>query len=84
METSSREVGGVLHHVVQQRRHHAVGVHPQLPEEGGHLYRVGDIGLARAALLLAVGIVGQLIGAVDDRQVVLVAGGQLLAQLFVA
>ena len=47
--------GRVLDHVVQQRRRDRLVVEVELREDARHRHRVGDVGLARLALLSLVG-----------------------------
>ncbi|CPU12510.1 Uncharacterised protein [Mycobacteroides abscessus] len=45
-------ISGVLHGVMQDRRHQRGGIHTQLGQDVGHRDRVGDVGVPRLAELL--------------------------------
>ena len=61
--------GGVLHRVVQQRGGDGDVVEAEVGEHQGDADRVGDVGLPRAADLLAVGVTGDVEGVLDHRGV---------------
>ena len=61
-EVVKRQVG-VLHGVVQERRHDGGLVQPEVGDDGRHRQRVGDVRLARAAGLALVRTLGDLISA---------------------
>ena len=61
--------GGVLHHVVQQRGGEALRVEAPLRQDARDRERVRDVGLARLAELAAVGGLGELERALDERDV---------------
>ena len=61
--------GRVLDDVVQQRRDDGRVVELQIGEDGGDFERVGEIGFARGALLVAVRLHGIDVGAVEQRLV---------------
>jgi hypothetical protein len=60
---------GVLDHVVQQGRADGVGVEALGDQDGGHAHGMGDVGLARGALLLLVALGPVLEGPHDLRLV---------------
>jgi hypothetical protein len=62
-------VVGVLDGVVQQGGAQRGRCHAELGEDGRDRERVGDVGVAAAALLVAVVPLGGLVRALDDRQV---------------
>jgi hypothetical protein len=62
-------VGGVLDRVVQQRGAQRLGVHAEFGEDRGHRERMGDVRIAALALLLAVVVGRDVIGALDDTHV---------------
>ena len=66
-----RNLGGrVLHHVVQQRRHNAGGAQPNfLHRNLGHGQRVQNVGLARLAAHLLVGLQALVEGFFDELRV---------------
>jgi hypothetical protein len=70
-----QRVRGVLHGVVQQGRADRVGVHAQLGQDRGHRERVGDVRVAALALLVAVPVGGDVVGALDQPHVRLGMGG---------
>ena len=70
---------GILHHIVQQRRRQGVGIHAQVHQDGGHLQRMGDIRLARDALLPLVGLFRKMIGLCD---LLHIGKGRVLLHLF--
>ena len=57
-----QRVGGVLDGVVQQRGADRLGVHAEFGEDRGHRERVGDVRVARLALLVLVPVRGHLVG----------------------
>ena len=59
--------GRVLDHVVQQRRDDGRVVELQIGEDGRDFERVGEIGFAGGALLVAVRLHGIDVGAVEER-----------------
>ena len=61
--------GGVLDRVVEQRGGDGDVVEAEVGEDQRDPERVGDVGLARAADLLAVGVAGELEGVLDQRGV---------------
>ena len=61
--------GGVFHHVVQQRGGEALRVEPPLRQDAGYRQRMRDVRLARLAELAAMGGVGELERALDERDV---------------
>ncbi len=61
--------GGVLDHVVQQRRDDGRVVELQVGEDGGDFERMGEIGFAGGALLVAVRLHGIDVGAIEQRLV---------------
>ena len=75
-----QRVAGVLDGVVQQRRDQRDGVHPQLGQDRGHGERVGDVRVARLALLALVLGVGDVVGALQQRQVRLGVQGPVHAR----
>jgi hypothetical protein len=64
-----QRVVGVLDGVVQQRRDERRRVHAQLGQDRRHGQRVGDVRIARLALLARVPGVGDVVGALQQRQV---------------
>ena len=66
---SARVIGRVLDDVVQQRRDDGRVVELQVGEDGRDLERVGEIGVAGGALLVAVRLHGVDVGAVEKRLV---------------
>ncbi len=56
-------VGGVLDGVVQQRGADRLGVHAEFGEDRGHREGMGDVRVARLALLVLVPVRGDLVGA---------------------
>jgi hypothetical protein len=70
-----QRVRGVLHGVVQQGRADRVGVHAELGEDRRHRQRVGDVRVAALALLVAVPVGGDVVGALDQPHVRLGVGG---------
>ena len=52
---------GVLHDVVQQTRGDRRGVHLHIQQNGGHLARVGEVGLAAFADLACMGLLSVLV-----------------------
>ena len=67
-------VVGVLDRVVQQRRRERRRRHAELGEDRRDGQRVGDVRVAALALLAAVGLLGHVVGALDDREVGLGVG----------
>ena len=63
---SARVVGGVLDRVVQQGRGDGRIIELEVGQDGGDFERVGEIGIARGALLLAMRLHGVDIGAVEQ------------------
>ena len=61
--------GGVLHHVVQQRGGEPLRVEPPLRQDARHRERVRDVRLAGLAELAAMGRVGELERALDERDI---------------
>ena len=61
--------GGVFHHVVQQRGGEALRVEPPLRQDAGDRQRVRDVRLARLPELPAMGGVGKLERALDERDI---------------
>ena len=61
--------GGVFHHVVQQRGGETLRVEPPLRQDAGDRQRVRDVRLARLAELAAMGGVGELERALDERDI---------------
>jgi hypothetical protein len=70
--------GGVLHHVVQQRGREPLGVEPPLRQDARHGERMRDVGFARFAELAAVGGLGELERARDERDI---GSGQIVPQV---
>ena len=66
---SSQRDERVLDRVVQQRGDDGRGVELQLGQDAGDFERMGEIGIARGALLLAMRLHGVDIGAVEQRLV---------------
>ena len=62
-------VPGVLDGVVQQRGDQGGGVHAQLGQDVGHRQRVGDVRVAGPAELGGVSLLGNLVGALQKRQI---------------
>ena len=60
--------GGVLDRVVEQRGGDGDVVETEVGEDQRDAERVGDVGLARAPDLLAVGVAGELEGVLDHRR----------------
>ena len=60
----------VLGHIVHEGRGNALAVHAQLHQNLRHRKRVADVRLAAAAALLAVGLFGQRVGAVDHSKII--------------
>ncbi len=63
--------GGILHHVVQQRRYDGIGIHPELHQDFRHVNGVHHIRFTRDALLSLMRGKGRLIGARDGVHVIL-------------
>ena len=59
----------VLHGVVQQRRHERRGVHAQFAEDRRHGQRVRDVRVAGLAPLVAVLVLGDVVGALQQAEV---------------
>ena len=59
---------GVFDRVVEQRGGDGDVVEPEIGEHQRHADRVRDVGLARAADLLAVGVAGDVEGVLDHRR----------------
>jgi hypothetical protein len=57
--------GRVLDDVVQDRRHQRVGIQLQVGEDVGDRDRMGDVGLARDALLALVALGAEVVGLAD-------------------
>ena len=75
--------GSVLHHIVQQGRSNALGVHAKIQHQPCHGQRVADIRLAAAAAHPLVGSVGKVICLFDHLHIVGAAAGlDGLTQLF--
>ena len=75
--------GSVLHHIVQQGRSNALGVHTKVQHQPCHGQRVADIRLAAAAAHPLVGSVGKVICLFDHLHIVGAAAGlDGLTQLF--
>ena len=68
VDLGARDVG-VLDHVVQQRRRDRGVVELELGQDGGDFEGMGEIGIARGALLVAVRLHGVDVGAVEQRLV---------------
>jgi hypothetical protein len=64
-----QRVVGVLDRVVQQRRDQRDGVHAELGEDRGDRERVGDVRVAGAAPLIAVHLLGHVVGPLQQREV---------------
>ena len=64
-----QRVAGVLHGVVQQRGDQRGGVHLELGQDVGDGQRVGDVGVTGAAHLVGVALLGDLVRALQQRQV---------------
>ena len=62
-------IGGVLHHVVEQRGGEPLRVEPPLRQDARDRERMRDVRLAGLAELAAVGRVGELERALDERDV---------------
>jgi hypothetical protein len=62
-------VVGVLDGVVEERGDERDGVHAQLTEDGGDGERVGDVRVAGLAPLAAVGLLGDVVGALQQPEV---------------
>ncbi len=62
-------VVGVLDGVVQERGHERDGVHAQLTEDGRDGERVGDVRVTGLAPLAAVGLLGDVVGMLEQGQV---------------
>ena len=62
---SAFAVGRVLDDVVQDRRHQRVGIELQVRQDVGHRDRMGDVGLARDALLALVALGAEFVGLAD-------------------
>ena len=60
----------VLGHIVHESRGNALAVHAQLHQNLRHRKRVTDVRLAAAAALLAVGLFGQRVGAVNHSKII--------------
>ena len=60
---------GVLDRVVQQRGGERDVVEAEVGDDQRHAERVGDVGLAGAADLVAVGVAGDVVGVLDQRGV---------------
>ena len=60
---------GVLEHVVQEAGDDRGDVHLEVHEEAGDFQGVGEVGLARRALLALVALLGEAVGAVHQVQV---------------
>ncbi len=65
----------VLDRVVEQRARERDVVEAQIGEDHRHADRVGDVRIARAAHLVAVGVAGDLVGVLDERGLALVVAG---------
>ena len=50
---------------MEQTGHDGIGVHAQLGQDARHGHRMDEIGLATAALLPLVGLLGKMIGLCD-------------------
>ena len=75
--------GSVLHHIVQQGRSNALGVHTKIQHQPCHSQRMADIRLAAAAAHPLVGSVGKVICLFDHLHIVGAATGlDGLTQLF--
>ena len=72
----ARDIGkrglGILDGIVQQRSAHYVTVHLEISQNNGHLDRMVDVHLARAALLVAVLLGGKAVGLLHLGEVVLI------------
>ena len=64
-----QRVAGVLDGVVQQRGDQRGGVHAEFGEDVRDRQRMGDVGVTGAAELVGVAQLGDLVGALQDRQV---------------
>jgi hypothetical protein len=58
-----------LHHGVEQRGADGIRIHAQLGKQYGHFKGMYDIGFAREAFLVAVGFLGEAVGALHQIQV---------------
>jgi hypothetical protein len=73
--------GGVLHHVVEERGSQRLRIEVPLREDVGDRQRMGDVGLARLAELALVGLLAEVIGRLQLRDVLrLEVAGPLLEQ----
>ena len=70
---------GVLQTVMEQTGHDGIGVHAQLSQDARHRHRMDEIGLAAAALLPLVGLLGKMIGLCD---LLHIGKGRVLLHLF--
>ena len=74
-EVGERQLG-VLDRVVQQRARERDVVEAEVGEDHRHTERVRDVGVAGAAHLIAVGVAGDDVGTLDQRNVGVGAPGQ--------
>ena len=63
---------GIFHRIVKERGAHHIAVHIELGQDNGHLNRMVDIHLARAALLLRMLLGGKTVGTLDFGAIFLV------------
>jgi hypothetical protein len=64
-----QRVAGVLDGVVQQGGHQGGGIHAQFGQDVGDRQRMGDVGVTGAPQLVGVLGLGDVVGALQDRQV---------------